>query len=110
MKKPKINLNVNLNFDITSQTPLAPSWDDTAILSFKQIINQLRENFDIAHEEPPTSEKDSPPTSRHYKSVTANTRISNAIEYINDEIWKNNYSGNDTAKMFREIKQILLGK
>jgi hypothetical protein len=50
------------------------------------------------------------PASRHHQSVAANTRIMDAIEFINKEMrLLKGHSENGTLKVFEELKSILLG-
>jgi hypothetical protein len=107
--KPQINLNVNLNFDGTDNFSTDTAPIIACIMAFKEALNQIKDD-DPAHDSPHRFEPLDRPHSRHQQAVTANQRISDALEFINKSI-RLMEGANDAAQRrnLEEIKRILLG-
>jgi hypothetical protein len=111
MNKPQVNINLNIEVMVGNTS------------SEKNIVNQIQDALSRAHliqeqlginavqgVEMSARPEPAPPTSRHHQSVAANTRIMDAIEFINKEMrLLKGHSENGTLKVFEELKSILLG-
>jgi len=111
MSKPKIVLNLNLNLDYDKLTNVEK--DHIAYMDeIKVIVARIKQTFDTNEVKgvEMSARPEFTPLSRHHQSVAANTRIMDAIEFINKEMrLLKGHSENGTLKVFEELKGILLG-
>jgi hypothetical protein len=110
MQKPQIILNLNLNLDYDKLT-LSDQDHFAYVQEIKVIVERFNQAFNLRTQEGiEMSARPEQPTSRHHQSVAANTRIMDAIEFINKEMrLLKGHSENGTLKVFEELKSILLG-
>ena len=113
MNKPQVN--INLNIDVLSLDENTTATTRTAqIRGALAVAQMIQEEMDdgkrlFEPDKPPKHRNEVPP-SRHHQSVAANTRIMDAIEFINKEMrLLKGHSENGTLKVFEELKSILLG-
>ena len=112
MNKPKVILNLNLNLDFDKLT--RSDQDHFAYMEeVRVIVERVKQTFSTDESkgvEMSARPEVKEPTSRHHQSVAANTRIMDAIEFINKEMrLLKGHSENGTLKVFEELKSILLG-
>ena len=112
MQKPQVNINLNIDIthDSTRSNPLIQSQISDAVLRAKTILEELEDGCSAVPDQKPAKHRNEVPTSRHHQYVAANTRIMDAIEFINKEMrLLKGHSENGTLKVFEELKSILLG-
>ena len=102
MQKPQVNINLNLDIDrIVSehQQVQAESYLDMVF----EALQDIKEKLEVGCSAEPGTLTSKPlcTTSRHHQSVAANTRIMDAIEFINKEMrLLKGHSENGTLKVF----------
>jgi hypothetical protein len=111
MQKPQVN--INLNIQIPMNDPSSPDWLQGQINDAIARAHLIQEQLGINAIQGECSKAEAThfvPASRHHQSVAANTRIMDAIEFINKEMrLLKGHSENGTLKVFEELKGILLG-
>ena len=111
MNKPQVNINLNIEIPMSDMSEKTMSFQiKDAIARAHLIQEQLAINVIQDGITAIPLKTVSEPTSRHHQSVAANTRIMDAIEFINKEMrLLKGHSENGTLKVFEEIRRILLG-
>ena len=111
MQKPQVNINLNIDIPISDVSEKTMSFQvKDAIARVRMIQEELEDGCSAVPDEKPAKHRNEVPTSRHHQSVAANTRIMDAIEFINKEMrLLKGHSENGTLKVFEEVKGILLG-
>ena len=111
MQKPQVNINLNICIDPTDDSTPEQVQDQVHdIIARAHLIQEQLGINAVQGVEMSARPEYAPPTSRHHKSVAANTRIMDAIEFINKEMrLLKGHSENGTLKVFEELKGILLG-
>ena len=107
-------INISIAIDPSKMTELLPGDIDATIEVVQAIAHKLHEKgnqiYCEAPEQKPAKHRNEELLSRHHQSVAANTRIMDAIEFINKEMrLLKGHSENGTLKVFEEIRRILLG-
>jgi len=113
MQKPQIVVSLNFSCkDILERNSEELATINCLFSStVKDVVDRLySDGCPTAPDEKPAKHRNEVPTSRHHQSVAANTRIMDAIEFINKEMrLLKGHSENGTLKVFEELKGILLG-
>jgi hypothetical protein len=110
MNKPQVNINLNIDFE-----KMDNGSEGEAVATIESVVSHvklLQEELSLrAVQETCKEEKQALiNTSRHHQSVAANTRIMDAIEFINKEMrLLKGQSESGNLKVFEELKSILLG-
>jgi hypothetical protein len=119
MSKPEIKINLNLNIDIDKFVAEAQLPEGPEMPYYEKIIESINSLKLAVNETEPTKSPEKSPldrrldedTTRHQKAVTANQRISDAIEFINQRMkainGANELSGE--KKTLEKLKVLLLG-
>jgi hypothetical protein len=112
MNKPQIIVSLNISCKDLLERGESEMSKIRSLFAFE--VSSIAKDFDdgkrLFEPDKPPKEEVPRPTSRHHQSVAANTRIMDAIEFINKEMrLLKGHSENGTLKVFEELKGILLG-
>lgn len=112
MNKPQIVVALNFSCKDLLERSESEMSKIKSLFAFEatSIAKDFNSVDDFVADEKPAKHRNEVPTSRHHQSVAANTRIMDAIEFINKEMrLLKGHSENGTLKVFEELKSILLG-
>lgn len=113
MNKPQVNITLYLDSQklardcngVEAGKAIATLVDHARLVQEQIAIVAIHDGVEMSARPEPAQH-----TSRHHQSVAANTRIMDAIEFINKEMrLLKGHSENGTLKVFEELKSILLG-
>jgi hypothetical protein len=119
MSKPEIKINLNLNVDIDRIVGENQLFAKPEMLHYEQIVQAINSLKLLVNETEPVKSPEKLPLdrnlddnmTRHQKAVTANQRISDAIEFINQRMKTINGGAelSGEKKTLEKLKVLLLG-
>ena len=110
MNKPQVNINLNIDIDLGDKNDpsVIKCQLDDALSRYNYVIKHISSDY-TKDTDTTIHLRPEQPTSRHHQSVAANTRIMDAIEFINKEMrLLKGHSENGTLKVLKEVHHILL--